>query len=214
MGERVTMFLLPFVVLGLSRFGAEVSVRLLPMHIAWVPRCSSTMPRSKGRSSGCAGRSRRRATGCRSTRGHGHRRVAWPWGLPSRAAAVRLLRAQRLAGSAAHPGRDRRLRARQLVTSRKCSGEVSCRTFPRQIACASSIRARCLPFRTGSSSERTAIQSQSAPPGVITTFIMGLAWMWFYLRERSLAYVIASHLIVDIFNLSVAMFIGIRLRTV
>jgi membrane protease YdiL (CAAX protease family) len=43
---------------------------------------------------------------------------------------------------------------------------------------------------------------------------MGLAWMWFYLRERSLAYVIASHLIVDIFNLSVAMFIGIRLRTV
>ena len=33
----VKMFLLPFVVLGLSRLGAEVSVRLLPMRIAWIP---------------------------------------------------------------------------------------------------------------------------------------------------------------------------------
>ena len=33
----VKMFLLPFAVLGLSRLGAEVSVRLLPMRIAWIP---------------------------------------------------------------------------------------------------------------------------------------------------------------------------------
>lgn len=51
-------------------------------------------------------------------------------------------------------------------------------------------------------------------PVVITTFVMGVAWMWFYLRERSLAYTIASHLAVDVFNLSVAMFMGVRLRTV
>ncbi len=43
---------------------------------------------------------------------------------------------------------------------------------------------------------------------------MGVAWMWFYLRERSLGYVIASHLVVDVLNLSVAMFMGVRLRTV
>lgn len=51
-------------------------------------------------------------------------------------------------------------------------------------------------------------------PVLITTFVMGIAWMWFYLRERSLAYTIASHLVVDILNLSVAMFMGLQLRTV
>ena len=34
---RVTMFLLPFAVLGLSRLGAEASVRLFPVRLAWVP---------------------------------------------------------------------------------------------------------------------------------------------------------------------------------
>ncbi len=51
-------------------------------------------------------------------------------------------------------------------------------------------------------------------PVLITTFIMGIAWMWFYLRERSLGYTIASHFVVDVFNLSVAMFMGLPLRTV
>jgi membrane protease YdiL (CAAX protease family) len=51
-------------------------------------------------------------------------------------------------------------------------------------------------------------------PVVITTFLMGIAWMWFYLRERSLAYTIASHFVVDVLNLSVAVFLGLRLRTV
>ena len=51
-------------------------------------------------------------------------------------------------------------------------------------------------------------------PVMITTFLMGLAWMWFYLRELSLAYTIASHFVVDVLNLSVAIFMGIRLRTI
>jgi membrane protease YdiL (CAAX protease family) len=49
---------------------------------------------------------------------------------------------------------------------------------------------------------------------IITTFLMGIAWMWFYLRERTLFYPLVSHILVDIFNLSVAMFLGIRLVTV
>jgi membrane protease YdiL (CAAX protease family) len=49
---------------------------------------------------------------------------------------------------------------------------------------------------------------------VITTFLMGMAWMWFYLRERTLFYPLVSHILVDIFNLSVAMFLGLRLVTV
>jgi membrane protease YdiL (CAAX protease family) len=51
-------------------------------------------------------------------------------------------------------------------------------------------------------------------PVVITTFIMGVAWMWFYLRERTLFYPLVSHIFVDVFNLSVAMFLGLRLVTV
>lgn len=48
-------------------------------------------------------------------------------------------------------------------------------------------------------------------PVVATTFVMGVAWMWLYLRVRTLLYPILSHVFVDIFNLSVAMFLGLRL---
>ncbi len=36
---------------------------------------------------------------------------------------------------------------------------------------------------------------------VISTFSLGVVWMWFYLRERSLAFTIASHLAIDVFSL-------------
>lgn len=49
---------------------------------------------------------------------------------------------------------------------------------------------------------------------VATTFLMGLAWMWFYVREGRLRWVVASHAVVDILNLSVAMFVGVPMRTV
>lgn len=48
---------------------------------------------------------------------------------------------------------------------------------------------------------------------VISTFIMGILWMWFYQRQRNLVYPMISHAFVDIFNLSVAVFYGLKLVT-
>ena len=46
---------------------------------------------------------------------------------------------------------------------------------------------------------------------VISTFIMGICWMIFYQKERKIMYLIISHILVDIFNLSIAIFYGIDL---
>ena len=43
---------------------------------------------------------------------------------------------------------------------------------------------------------------------VISTFIMGIMWMWFYKKNRNIIYLIISHFFVDIFNLSVAVYSG------
>lgn len=51
-------------------------------------------------------------------------------------------------------------------------------------------------------------------PTCLTTFVMGTCWMWFYQRDRRLIYPILSHVLVDVFNLSVAIFMGIPLPTV
>ncbi|TRZ65199.1 MAG: CPBP family intramembrane metalloprotease, partial [Rhodocyclaceae bacterium] len=48
-------------------------------------------------------------------------------------------------------------------------------------------------------------------PVVVTTFVMGVAWMWLYLKARTLFYPMLEHSFVDIFNLSVAMFVGLNL---
>lgn len=57
------------------------------------------------------------------------------------------------------------------------------------------------------------------PPGkwiaaVVTTFIMGILWLWFYKRGQKLIYTILSHILVVIFNLSVAMFYGVKMVTI
>ena len=46
-------------------------------------------------------------------------------------------------------------------------------------------------------------------PTVISTFIMGIMWMWFMEKNKNLLYPILSHLLVDIFNLSVAVYYGL-----
>lgn len=46
-------------------------------------------------------------------------------------------------------------------------------------------------------------------PTLISTFIMGVAWMWFMHKQKNLWYPIVSHFLVDIFNLSVAVYFGI-----
>lgn len=46
-------------------------------------------------------------------------------------------------------------------------------------------------------------------PTVISTFIMGILWMWFMQKRKNLLYPILSHVLVDIFNLSVAVYYGI-----
>lgn len=48
----------------------------------------------------------------------------------------------------------------------------------------------------------------------ISTFVMGLLWSWFYRRDGRLIYPMLSHALVDVFNLSVALFSGVRLVTV
>lgn len=48
-------------------------------------------------------------------------------------------------------------------------------------------------------------------PTCVSTFIMGICWMWFYQRDRRLLYPIVSHILVDIFNLSIAVFMGLPL---
>ena len=44
---------------------------------------------------------------------------------------------------------------------------------------------------------------------VISTFIMGVCWMWFYLKRKNLIYPIISHFFVDVSNLSVAIYVGV-----
>ncbi|MEM6336492.1 MAG: CPBP family intramembrane glutamic endopeptidase [Bacteroidota bacterium] len=45
----------------------------------------------------------------------------------------------------------------------------------------------------------------------VVTFIMGLLWSWFYRRDGRLGYPIVSHILVDVGNLSVAVFFGLDL---
>jgi len=49
---------------------------------------------------------------------------------------------------------------------------------------------------------------------VICTFLMGVGWMWLYQRQRTLFYPILGHAMVDVLNLSVAVFSGVQLVTV
>ena len=48
----------------------------------------------------------------------------------------------------------------------------------------------------------------------LSTFVMGLLWSWFYRRDGRLIYPLVSHGLVDVFNLSVALFSGVPLLTV
>ena len=48
-------------------------------------------------------------------------------------------------------------------------------------------------------------------PTCITTFIMGWCWMWFYQKDGRLIYPVLSHILVDMFNLSIAVFLGLKL---
>jgi len=46
-------------------------------------------------------------------------------------------------------------------------------------------------------------------PTLISTFLMGLAWMWFIQKTGNLSWLIISHFFVDVFNLSVAVYYGL-----
>ena len=46
-------------------------------------------------------------------------------------------------------------------------------------------------------------------PTLISTFIMGLLWMKYSYKSKNIFYPIASHFFVDIFNMSVAIYVGI-----
>ncbi len=215
MSHGATMFLLPFVVLGVSRLGAEVSVRLLPMRIAWVPALlvyylaieaavlwvRRAIPGAQDGLSFYSG-----------TR-PGPRAVLLGVVLPALlpfgffVLNVALVPVAILGGIivfAIINSYFEEVFWRGLMAYLPASNRV--RVFYSGILFAFSHW-----FFTGAywlSNPRVLI------PVLLTTFVMGVAWMWFYLRERSLVYTIASHLIVDVLNLSVAMFMGVHLRTV
>ena len=50
-------------------------------------------------------------------------------------------------------------------------------------------------------------------PMVGVTFIAGVLWMWFYIKQRNLFHPMISHFLCDVFNLSVAMFYGLKMVT-
>jgi len=215
MSSRATMLLLPFVAIGLGRLGAEVSVRLLPLRIAWVPAllvyyiaiqaavfwARRVIPGAKD---GVSFYSGTRPSARSVVFG-----VALPALLPFGffVLNIALVPVAILGGIVVFA----------IINS--YFEEVFWRGLMAYLPAPDRVRilysgilfAFSHWFFTGAywlSNPRVLI------PVLVTTFVMGVAWMWFYLRERSLAYTIASHLFVDVFNLSVAMFMGIRLRTV
>jgi membrane protease YdiL (CAAX protease family) len=46
-------------------------------------------------------------------------------------------------------------------------------------------------------------------PTVLSTGIMGIVWMWFMQKKKNLLYPVLSHAVVDILNLSVAVYYGL-----
>lgn len=44
---------------------------------------------------------------------------------------------------------------------------------------------------------------------VISSTIMGILWMFFFMKNRNIIYLIISHFLVDIFNLSIAIYSGV-----
>ncbi len=215
MTPRITMLLLPLVVLGLSRLGADVSVRLLPMHFAWIPAfvvyyiaieasvfwVRRTVP---GASAGPSF-----SAGARPGTRHLVFGVILPGLLPLGffVLNVSLVPPVILGAILVFAGINSYFEEvfwRGLMAHLPASDRV-------RILYSGGLFAFSHWFFTGAywlSRPRVLI------PVVITTFVMGVAWMWFYLRERSLLYTIASHFVVDVLNLSVAMFMGLRLRTV
>lgn len=215
MTPRITMLLLPLAVLAVSRLGADVSVRLLPMHIAWIPAfvvyylaieasvfwVRRAVPGASGGlsfSSGARPAARRVIFG-----------AVLPGLLPLGffVLNVSLVPAAVLGAIvvfAAINSYFEEVFWRGLLAHLPAPDPV-------KILYSGALFAFSHWFFTGAywlSRPRVLI------PVVITTFVMGVAWMWFYLRERSLVYTIVSHFVVDVLNLSVAMFMGLRLRTV
>jgi membrane protease YdiL (CAAX protease family) len=209
------MFLVPFAVLGFSRLGAEMSVRLFPMQSAWVPAllgyylaieasilwARRVIPETRVGPSYFSGR---RPRASRFALG-----VVFPALLPLgffllNVALVPVAVLGAIVVFAAVNSYFEEIFWRGLMAYLPASDRV-------RILYSGVLFAFSHYFFLGAywlSKPRVLI------PVVITTFIMGLAWMWFYLRERSLGYTMASHLLVDVFNLSVAMFLGLPLRTV
>jgi membrane protease YdiL (CAAX protease family) len=215
MTPRATMIVVPLAVLGVSRLGAEVFVRLYPLRYAWIPslivyylaieaavvwvrRAIPDAPDGLSFRSGARPSRRRLIYG-----------VVIPALLPLgffilnvRMVPLAVLGA--IVVFAPINAYFEEVFWRGLMSCLPASDRV-------RILWSGGLFAFSHWFFTGAywlSRPRVLI------PVVITTFMMGIAWMWFYLKERSLAYTIASHCVVDVLNLSVAVFLGLRLRTV
>jgi membrane protease YdiL (CAAX protease family) len=202
MGQRVTVLLLPFVVLGLTRLGAEVSSRLFPMRVGvivalavyyaaiaasvlWVRQMIPAAKCGLSFFPGTRPSARRLAVG-----------VVLP--------ALPLCG---LVGLKTAPLPPAVLGAIVCFAVINASfEEVFWRGLMAQLPAPD--RARILYSAALFALGHWLIMGAYMPMNprilvamVVSTFTLGVVWMWFYLRERSLAYTIASHLAVDVLSL-------------
>lgn len=213
---RVAMFVMPLVVLGVSRLGAEVSVRVLPMRYAWIPALlvyymmiELAVVWVRKRIPGSQPSLLHYYAGTRPARRSMALGIVGPALLPLGffVLNVTLVPAAVLAAVISFAMVNAYFEEvfwRGLMAHLPASDRV-------RILYSGLLFAFSHWFFLGA---YWLSNPRVLTPVVITTFLMGVAWMWFYLRERSPAYVIASHMAVDVLNLSVAMFIGLKLRTV
>lgn len=199
MDQRVTMFLLPFALLGLTRIGAEVSGRFLPMRVALVTALavyyiaisaavfwgSRAIPGALSFYSGIRPSARRVALG-----------IVLP-ALPLcgffifNLAPVSLAILAVIVAFAVTNAGFEELFWRGLMAQLPTSDRV-------RILYSSALFALGHWFVMGA---YMPLRPRILIVMVLSTFSLGVVWMWFYLRERSLAYTIASHFAIDVFSL-------------
>ena len=202
MGPRITMLVLPLVVLGVSRLGMEVSFRLLPMRgalmgglAAYYLAIAASVLWVRKRVPGA-----QRAPSLRSGRRPSARRVFLAIVLPALPLAVFfLLHLAPVAPALA-------IAAVVFAAVNASFEETFWRGLMAHLPAPDGIRilypAALFSFMHWfNMAPYVALGAGTYAVLVTSTFALGVVWMWFQLREGSLLYPIASHFAIDAFAL-------------
>jgi uncharacterized protein len=213
--RRWTLFLAPLFVLGVTRLGIEASVRLLPMHVAWIPAFLVYYVTIEA----CV-RVARRSLAIPAPRFGGLRPLPPLRLLVSAIVLPALVLLIFFVKNVAVVPRG----VLALVVLYALLNPYFEETFWRGLLDAlpapgwvrGLYSAACFGF---SHYILWGAYWLADPPrrwiaAAISTFVMGLLWSWFYRRDGRLSYPLLSHALVDVFNLSVALFWGVKLVTV